>query len=151
MKEQVIFDHFGRRTVFTGEHLVCETTDSADQGKPQWLEVDVWRTQSGNFVVKRSTKYRIRHSDETCYKADGFDLIPATEDDTYSCGNCGDSHGPGYAQSPRTTVDVYKTPQELILGFQNEGRFNNLARAVLAEICEQDDRVDAAWNTVVVP
>lgn len=153
MQEHTLTDDFGRRTVFTGERLVEETTDSTVNLKPQWLEMDVWRTQLGNFVVRRTTRYRIRHTFMNCPKADGYDLVPATADDTYACSECNrmDAHQGGYAQSPRSTVDVYNTPQDLILGFQNDGKFSNLSRAVLADLSEQDDRVDAAWNTVVVP
>lgn len=148
-----LVDDFGRRTVFTGEKLVEETTDSTVNLKPQWLEVDVWRTQAGSFVVRRTTRYRIRHLREDCSRADGYDLSPAATTDNYNCPECNPAQymGEGYAQSPRTTVDVYRTPQDLILGFQNDGRFSNLARAILADISEQDDRVDAAWNEVIVP
>jgi len=154
VNETVVTDHFGRRTEFTGEQLIYETTDSSQGDKPQWLEVDVWRTEAGNFVVKRTTRYRIRHLKEECSRADGYELSPATREDTYACPSCnklGFLTGAGFAQDPRITVDVYNTPQDLIAGFQSEGRFNNLARAVLADICEKDDRVDAAWNRVVVP
>lgn len=152
MKEHVVTDDFGRRTVFTGEKLIEETTDNADGTKPQWLEVDVWRTQSGNFVVKRTTCYRILHLREDCARAEGYDLVPATTEE-YPCPSCNKMGllNEGFAQTPRINVDVYSLPQDLILGFQNEGRFSNLARAILADISEKDERVDAVWNTVVVP
>jgi hypothetical protein len=150
-----LVDDFGRRTVFTGEKLIEESTDSTRSIKPQWVDVDVWRTQAGSFVVQRTTHYRIRHMWEDCVRADGYDLSPATEADTYDCPNC---CGKGLAQSPngwsqddRVTIDSYLTPQDLILGFQNDGRFSNLARTILADLSEKDDRVDAAWNTVRVP
>lgn len=155
MKEHVVTDEFGRRTVFTGEHLVCQTTDNTLSVKPQWLEVDVWRTEAGKYVVRRTTCYRVRHRSENCAKAEGYDLVVAGPDDTYECSACQALPNPisntNWAQTPRITVDVYDTPQALILGFQNEGRFNNLARTILYEVSGQDDRVDAVWNTVVVP
>lgn len=150
----IVEDEFGRKTIFEGEQLVCETTDSAHGTKPQWLEIDVWRTESGNFVVKRATKYRIRHRREDCERAEGYDLVTAAPGDTYPCPTCnrtGAVLDGGWAQSPRITVDVYETPKDLILGFSNEGRYNNLARSILAQVAERDDRVDAVWNTVVVP
>lgn len=152
MIEHIVTDDFGRRTVFTGEPLVSETSDSTFGDKPQWLEVDVWRTQAGNFVVRRTTRYRVRHRHDECARADGYDLTPATESDTYACPYCnrGDAPG-GFGQAPRISVDTYTEPESLILGFQNEGRYSNLARAILAELSEQDERVNAAWNTVVVP
>lgn len=155
MIETVLVDDFGRRTVFNGEKLVEESTDNERSVKPQWVEVDVWRTQAGSFVVQRRTCYRIRHLWEDCHKAEGYELSPATADDTYECLHC---TGKGLAQSPvgwgqddRISIDVYDTPQDLILGFQNDGKFSNLARAILADIAEQDAQVDAAWNTVIVP
>jgi hypothetical protein len=150
----IITDEFGRQTVFEGELLVEETTDSSTGSKPQWLEVDVWRTEAGNYIVRRTTRYRIRHANENCDRADGYDLAPATPDDTYDCPSCQRAwpyDSTGFRQTSRITVDVYETPQALISGFQSDGRFNNLARAILANISEQDDRVDVLWNKVVVP
>lgn len=156
MKHHEIADDFGRRTVFVGEELVDETTDNALTNKPQWLDVTVWRTEAGKFVVRRTTSYRIRHATEDCARAEGYDLAPAGPDDTYPCPTCnkrGAMAGirDGLAQTPRITVDVYDTPQELIQSFQNDGRYSNLARSILAYLSEKDSRVDAAWNTVVVP
>jgi hypothetical protein len=153
MSETVLVDDFGRRTVFTGEKLVEESTDNIRRNKPQWIDVDVWRTQAGSFVVQRITHYRIRHLHLECGRAEGYELSPATEDDTYPCRSCNraEQNEGGWRQEDRTTVDVYLTPQDLIQGFQNEGRFSTLARTILADISEQDDQVDALWNTVVVP
>jgi hypothetical protein len=155
MNETILTDDFGRRTVFTGELLVEESTDSAISIKPQWLEVGVWRTQAGNFVVRRITRYRVLHLDDECEKADGYELSPSNGDEgIYPCRTCnrhGETRG-GWRQDDRITVEVYATPQDLIAGFRAEdGRFSNLSRTILADIAEQDDRVDAVWNTVVVP
>lgn len=152
MKDYTVEDDFGRRTVFVGEHLIDrETTDNTEGTKPQWLEVDVWRTAAGKFVVRRVTKYRINHATDGCPRADGYALSPSRDSDTYLCPSCKGDPVEGWRQDDRITVDAYDTPQDLILGFANEGRYNNLARAILADISEQDERVDAVWNTVVVP
>jgi hypothetical protein len=148
-----LVDDFGRRTVFTGEKLLEESTDSHRNVKPQWVEVTVWRTQGGSFVVQRTTHYRIHHLDDECEKADGYDLSPATAADTYPCPTCnkaGLGNG-GWSQDDRTTVDVYRTPEDLINGFRVDGRYSTLSRSILADIADQDPRVDAAWNTVIVP
>jgi hypothetical protein len=147
-------DDFGRRTVFTGDRLVSESTDSEAGTKPQWLEVIVWRTESGNFVVQRTTHYRIRHIRELCPRAEGYDLVDATDLDTYPCPSCNkynNLESRGYAQSSRISVDVYHDPQELIHSFQIDGRYSNLAKTILADLSEQDTRVDDLWNTVQVP
>ncbi len=152
MRDFVVTDDFGRRTQFSGEKLVNETTDDIEGTKRQWVDVTVWRTQAGNFVVQRTTHYRIRHLRDTCPKADGYELIPPTHLDTYLCPRCnkGGSLQGGYAQASRISVDVYTTVQELVDSFKVDGKYNNLARLVLADLSEQDERVDAAWNTVVV-
>lgn len=153
MEETILVDDFGRRTVFTGEKLVEESTDNIHSVKPHWLEVDVWRTQAGSFVVQRRTRYRIRHLFDECPKAEGYELSPATEADTYLCPTCNQTKETqlGWSQDDRVNVDVYRTPQDLIIGFQSDGRFSNLSRAILADIAEQDARVDEVWNTVIVP
>lgn len=155
MARQIILtDDFGRRTTFTGESLVAESTDTASGSKPQWIEVVVYRTESGNFVVQRTTHYRIRHLREMCPRAEGYDLVDATELDTYPCPSCNKFDNPearGYAQSSRVNVDVYNEPQDFISSFQVDGRFSNLAKTILADVSEQDRRVDDLWNTVVVP
>lgn len=154
MNDYTLEDDFGRRTVFTGELLVDEHTDTSDRRKPQWVEVRVWRTEGGSFVVQRTTQYRVRHALEDCPRADGYELVPATPDDSYLCSGCnrgGSADEPGYAQASRITVDAYHSPQSLINSFQQDGRYSNLARAILADLSDEDERVDAAWNTVVVP
>lgn len=153
MRQHTLTDDFGRRTVFSGEKLVGESTDTAAGTKPQWVDVDVYRTSAGNFVVARTTHYRIRHVREDCPRADGYELIEPTVLDTYPCPACnraGTTEG-GFAQADRITVEVLRTPEELIAFFQVDGRHSNLARTILADVAEQDDRVDAVWNTVVVP
>jgi len=153
MNDFTLEDDFGRRTVFTGTQLIDEHTDTEDGRKPQWLEVGIWRTEGGSFVINRTTHYRIRHSLETCPRADGYELLPATPDDTYLCNSCnkgGSSDAVGWAQAARITVDAHHNPQDLINSFWIDGRYNNLARTILADLSAQDERVDAAWNTVVV-
>lgn len=153
MNDFTLEDDFGRRTVFTGVQLIDEHTDTSDGRKPQWLEIGVWRTEGGSFVVQRTTCYRIRHARENCPRAEGYDLVEATKEDTYLCPLCnknGELEG-GYAQAARVSVNAYHSPQELIDSFRLDGRYSNLARAILADLSEQDEAVDAAWNTVVVP
>lgn len=153
MRNILLTDDFGRRTVFTGVKLVGESTDTAAGTKPQWVDVDVYRTEGGSFVVARTTHYRIRHLDDNCSRAEGYELIDATVLDTYPCPQC-NRNGVmerGCGQADRISIDVYRTPQELIASFEVDGRYSQLARTILADVAEQDDRVDAAWNTVVVP
>lgn len=148
-----VIDDFGRRTTFTGCKLICESTDTMAGTKPQWLEVVIWRTEAGSFVVQRTTHYRIRHLNELCPRADGYDLVDATEIDTFPCSVCnrsGTLKG-GFCQSSRISVDVYLSAEDIIASFQVDGKYNNLARSILADLSEQDERVDLAWNTVVVP
>lgn len=153
MRDYNISDDFGRRTTFRGEKLVQESTDTVAGVKPQWLDVSVWRTEGGNFVVQRTTHYRIRHAHDRCARAEGYELLDATKVDTYLCATCnknGSLTG-GLSQASRITVDAYSGVRELIASFEVDGRFSNLARTILADLAEQDDRVDEAWNTVVVP
>lgn len=152
MRDHVVTDDFGRRTQFSGEKLVSESTDTAAGTKPQWLDVTVWRTRAGSFIVERVTHYRVRHIDDLCPRAEGYEIIPPTVLDTYACPNCNKAGAVdgGFAQADRITVEVYQTPEELIASFKIDGRFSNLARTILADISEQDERVDLAWNTVHV-
>lgn len=153
MRDYVVTDDFGRRTQFTGEKLVAESTDTAAGTKPQWLDLTVWRTRAGAFVVERTTHYRIRHTTEHCPRADGYEIIEATVLDTYACPTCnkqGLMEG-GCAQADRVTVEAYTSPQALIESFQVDGRYSNLARTILADLAEQDERIDQMWNVVHVP
>ncbi len=150
-----ITDDFGRRTSFRGNKLIAESTDTAAGTKPQWLDVDVWRTEGGNWVVKRTTHYRVRHTSDTCHRADGYELIPPTHLDTYPCPSCNKASvlEGGLGQASRITVESYRTSQELIDSFKDpkDGKYSNLARTILADLAEQDDRLDELWNNVVVP
>lgn len=146
-------DDFGRRTMFTGVQLIDEHTDTSSGNKPQWLEIGVWRTEGGSYVVRRTTRYRIRHDRDTCPRAEGYDLVEPTEDDTYLCPTCnkGGTLEGGYAQADRISVEAHHHPQDLIDSFRLDGKYNNLARAILADLSEQDERIDECWSTVVVP
>lgn len=153
MRDYTLVDDFGRRTQFRGEKLVSESTDTLAGNKPQWLDVTVWRTEAGNFVVERKTHYRIRHTRETCPRADGYELIDPTSLDTYPCPTCnkiGLMDG-GVGQASRITVEAYQGAAEFIDSFQQDGKYTNLSRAILADVAEQDDLVDEIWNTVRVP
>lgn len=154
-KRMVVTDGFGRRVAFTGEHLLSETTDTPDERKPQWLDIDVWRTERGAFVVRRSVEHRVSHRDRNCVKLRGYDIVTTTpEDDPLPCKTCspdGTMASVLWGAEARITVDVYKTPEELIDGMQVEGQWTRLSRAVLAEIAKKDERVDVLWNNVEVP
>lgn len=147
----VLTDDFGRQTVFKGTQLVDDHTDTEEGRKPQWLEVTIWRTEAGNFVVRRSTCYRIVHATENCSRADGYVLVPATEEDTYACTTC-NKHGAlsGFGQAPRISVEVYTSPEELIDSFRSEGRYSHLARSILSELAALDEGIDKAWSVVYV-
>lgn len=152
MRDYTLTDEFGRKTMFKGQKLVAESTDSSLGNKPQWLEVEVYRTEAGNWVVQRTTRYRIRHANDRCARADGYALAPARRADTYPCRACWvDDVTGGFGQLPRITVDSYTSIPELIASFRTEGKYSALARAILADVAEQDERVDEVWNTVVVP
>lgn len=153
MTPKELEDSFGRRTIFTGELLVSEHTDTSDGRKPQWLEVEVWRTEGGSFVVSRNTNYRIRHSSTNCSRAEGYDMVEAGTDDTYLCTTCnrsGSLKDRGLAQASRISVDTYRTVPELINSFEQDGRYTHLARAILSDLSGKDSEIDAAWNTVRV-
>lgn len=146
-------DDFGRRTVFQGKRLAAESTDSVAGTKPQWIDVDVYRTSGGNYIVSRTTHYRIRHLWEECSRAEGYELMEPTTLDTYPCPECNKNAvmDGGCAQSDRISVNVYNNPSQLIKSFEQDGRYSQLARTILADVCEQDPLVDAEWNTVRVP
>lgn len=137
-------DSFGRDTIFTGEHLLGSTTDNGD--KPQWLDLDVWRTQSGNYVVKRTTRYRIVHSSEDCSRVADLPVVEADPESTFFCNRCNSHRIHGVTPEDTTNVDVYYGVSELLQGFQTDGRYNNFAKVVLADLAELDSAIDAAWT-----
>ena len=146
-------DSYGRRTVFKGELLVSDTTDTDDRRKPQWLDIDIWRTEGGSYVVKKAVHYRVLHARENCSRLDGYETRQPGADDTHLCRTCNpDGHrvARGWAQEPRVTVDVYRLPEELIESLKVDGKYTRLSRVLLADLSELDDAIDARWNTVVV-
>lgn len=154
MKEHQVTDEYGRRTVFKGEKLASESTDSSDGSKPHWQDVDVWRTEAGSYVIRQTTHYRVRHTSDRCSRAEGYEIIPSTSLDTYPCPSCNKAGAilqDGCAQADRIKVAVYEKPEDMIESLKFGGRYSNLARTILADISEQDDAVDRLWNTVVVP
>lgn len=146
-------DSFGRRTVFRGELLVSDTTDTEDGRKPQWLDIDIWRTEAGAFVVQKAIHYRVVHATQSCSRLDGYETRRPTGEDTYACRTCNPEGIPvaaGWAQGSRVTVDVYRAPEHLIESLKVDGKWTRLSRVLLADLAEQDERIDRLWNTVVV-
>jgi hypothetical protein len=152
-----VVDEYGRRTTFTGEKLVYESTDTMQGNKPQWLEVTVWRTEARQWVVRRKTHYRIRHLTDRCPRAEGYELVDPTEIDTYPCSRCNTNNiiepARGLAQASRILVEVYGNSPDLIDSFKSTDgvkTYSNLSRTILSELAEQDEEVDTLWNTQVV-
>jgi hypothetical protein len=143
-------DDYGRRVVFTGEKLVAETTDTADGRKPQWVDLDIWRTDGGSYVVWRAAQYRLVHANEHCPRVEGYDLAPGEA--THPCTVCNPGGvTTGWVQAPRVTVDVHKTPEDLIESLRIDGRYSRFARSILADLSELDTRIDKLWTEVTVP
>lgn len=154
--EITLEDEYGKRTRFRGVRLVSETTDTEAGDKPQWAEMDVWRTEGGAYIIHRITRYRYRHLSDECSRL-GTNLIPRPpgEDDTYPCPLCNPhgviEPGRGYGVEPRSAVDIARTPEDLIRMIANrDGTYSGLARQVLTDISEQDNRVSDLWMEEVV-
>jgi hypothetical protein len=143
-------DSFGRSTNFKGSLLADETTDNDNERKPQWSDVEVWVTEAGNFVVRRTSNYRIRHNHVGCTRAEGFTLIEADESDTYLCPTCGADGNSLHAQEARVSVQHYLDLKSFVESFQQDGRYSQFARTVLSNISDQNDAVNNFWNTVHV-
>lgn len=153
--DKVFEDEYGKRTIFRGRMLAHATTDA--EGKPQWAELEVWRTEAGAYVVQRKTSYRYRHLTDSCPRL-GLNLLPrqATEGDTYPCPKCNPNGmvepGRGYGVQERMAVDIARTPADLIRLLANgDGTYSGFVRATLADVCEQDKRVANLWLEEVVP
>lgn len=147
-----LHDDHGRRTTFEGELVLAVSTD--DPVKPQWTEIDIWRTEAGNFVVHRSVHYRVRHASRACAKARNADLDESDEHDTLPCNLCcpsGQLPRSGYSQASKVSVDAFLSVPLLIESFRHNGQMSQLARSILEDLSRLDSRVDAEWNTVVVP
>lgn len=153
MSQITAVDSYGRKTVFAGERLIADTTDTEDGRKPQWLDIDIWRTEGGAFVVQRAINYRVVHIRQGCPKLEGYDTRTPGSDDTVACKTCnpeGAIVNHTWAQQSRVTVDVYREPQELIESLKVKGEYTRLSRSLLADLSDQDERIEALWNTVVV-
>lgn len=145
-----ITDDYGRKVVFDGELLVSDTTDTPDRRKPQWVDLDIWRTNGGSYVVKRAGRYRLVHTREDCSRAEGYALTRATA--TFPCASCNPGGAlTGWVQEARVTVEVYTKPQDLIDSMKVDGRYSRFSRSVLAELSDQDEDIDKLWNTVTIP
>lgn len=157
MKDFRLTDDFGRVTRFRGIKLVNDTTDNSNGEKPQFTNITVWRTEAGQYVVLRETCYRIRHLHEYCYRAEneGAVLREPHATDNFPCSTCNKDRviepGVGYGQLERSTLVVYKTPQQLIDGLATLNvqtgmmHHSNFVQAVLADISEEDEEVHKLW------
>lgn len=149
MKTYTLEDSFGQQTTFVGTLLAHEDTDTESR-KPRWAELEVWETEGGNFVVRRTYNYRIRHARDTCSRAEGFELVEADETDTHLCTTCGATEASPWAQESRLSIDVYESAQSLIDSFKQDNRFSHFARSVLMTLSDKNSHIHACWNTVRV-
>lgn len=157
LEDKVLVDEYGKRTKFRGTLLASGTTDTESGEKPQWAELDIWRTEAGAYIIQRKTSYRYRHLSDSCRRL-GLNLIPrqATEADNYPCPSCNQrgvvEPGKGYGVEDRIAVDIARTADDLIRMLSNgDGTYSGFVRATLADICEQDQAVADLWLEEVVP
>jgi hypothetical protein len=163
MKEYVIEDEYGRRATFVADMLVTDTTDTEEGSKPRYVNLTVWRTKGGKYVVHTETHFRIWHLDENCRRAtrEGAILRPAqAAGDTFPCPTCHNRPaaplGTGYGQVTRHKQSVYDSPQALIDGLRTvnnqtgETHHSRFAQSLLADISEVDQAVADLWMNVVV-
>lgn len=158
MRDDVtLFDGFGRSISFRGELLIDKDTDNGE--KPQWTRIRVWRTDAGQYVLRRQVHYRVFHLSETCSKAAGSALVPASSrNDDFPCTLCnpGKLMTDGYGQESKQTIEVLRIPGQLIdslatvnaqTGAMHHSAF---AQSILAEISAKDEDVSALWMKQVV-
>lgn len=143
----VLEDEYGRRTKFSGTKLISESTDTSDREKPQWAEIEVWSTEGGAYVVTRATHYRTFHLASNCSKL-GI-AVPSQPKDIIPCKRCNRiglvESGRYFGNMSRRNVDVIDTPGELIEHLKVEGTHTGFAKAILADLSEQDDRIKDLW------
>lgn len=162
-KQHVLVDDYRRETVFTGVVLVESSTKSA-RPKPQWVDITVWRTEGGQYVVRRVTRYNVYHSNDNCSKAEGNELYNLRElknipNDLFKCPRCvGRMPNNGaWGQLDRTNIEVYPTPRDLIDGLAHmngtAGAANHslFIQEMLADLSEIDSNIATVWMRRVVP
>lgn len=152
MTQFELVDDYGQVTRFDGELLVQETSDTEDERKPQYTDIDVWRTSRGNFVVLRQVHYRYRHASRGCERLDGnITLREPRPTDTYSCPKCNPLRvlepGMGYGMASRKDVDIYPTAGHLIKSMeQPNGSYSGLSKSILSELSTKDDDIKNTWS-----
>jgi len=140
--------------------LVESSTKSA-RPKPQWVDITVWRTEGGQYVVRRVTRYNVYHSNANCSKAEGNELydIQRSTSTMFKCPRCVDRMNTtgAYGQLDRTNIEVYPTPRDLIDGLAHmngtAGAANHslFIQEMLADLSEIDSNIATVWMRRVVP
>lgn len=151
MTDQTLIDDQGRSTTFTGELLLSTSTD--DPVKPKWVDIEVWRTSAGNWIVRRATHYRVNHASEYCENTRGQEVEQTIRGDiTLGCSRCGGKPGAnGWRAVSRIAVDAYLSTKELVGSFKRDGVYTQLGRNILGDLSRLDDRVWELWMDTVVP
>lgn len=151
IERTTLVDDQGRVTLFDGDLLLSTSTD--DPVKPKWVDIEVWRTNGGNWVVRRATHHRLNHASEYCESTRGQEVEQTDPDDvTLGCSRCGGQPGTiGWRIVSRITVDTYMSTKELVESFKRDGVYSQLGRTILSDLSRLDNRVWALWMETVVP
>lgn len=146
MTEHRIVDEFNRTHVFQGEELLSETSD--DGRRPRWVDMTVWRTPAGKYVVLEETSFRVRHLNPSCSRARGYDLVPADDEDCAACPECNPAGlmATGWAQQSRTNIVIHDSAA----AFVNSINANKFTRYCMSKLAEVDERISSLWSIVVV-
>lgn len=149
-----LLDEYGQATNFNGEKLLSDTTD--DGRKRSFVDMTIYRTHAGAYIVHRVIRYRIRHLSDRCSNL-GDNLMPrdATDDDTVPCGRCNPNRveDGGFGVEDRSQVLIATTPARLaeVLADHNTGVHSGFSRAMLADLSDIDPAIAAVWMEVTVP
>lgn len=150
----------GARTLrFDGTKLA--ESSSWRRGSSRWIEFQLYRTESGSYILARTGVSTVFHS-SFCTLVGRYGLHEATVDelgpDAFPCLECRPTLGEPivYPEKYRYWTLVSEEPEAVLDAlYKNDGSgaryLTNVAHRLLEEASKRDPAIDAAYRFEVIP
>lgn len=150
----------GARTLrFDGTKLAAST--SWRRGSSRWIEFELYRTESGSYVLARVGVSTVYHA-SWCPLVTKYGLhesdITDLDQDAFPCLECHPTQGEPivYPEKDRYWTLVSEDPDAVLdalykSDYNNSRYLTNVAHRLLEQASKADAGIDAAYRTEVIP
>jgi hypothetical protein len=160
MKRYELQDGAERLVRFTGDHLTHVTSDDGE--RLRWLDLDIYRTQAGKYIVHQVGRTSVYHALDSECTPKAFEQVKVLNlrDDVEPCPVCLSQGDDLDLSEVRMESDLYRvvihnTARNLVDALENtnaEGRryYSKIVRNALIAASEHDEQIRDAFLVIEV-